>query len=90
MQATTVLTGVNVLLLLSLLYVHYKSFAKIKSAFTAGLALFAVLFLAQNLVSLYYYAASMPYYVNAVEAHAFILALLQATAFSVMNWLAWK
>lgn len=90
MQLTTGLVLLNSLLLLSLLYLHGKNLLRIRTSFTAGLTLFALLFLAENLVSLYYYSTNMPYYVNAVETHVFILSLLQTIAFSIMNWISWK
>ncbi len=90
MQLTTFLTAANAVMLLALLFVYWKSVQKVRSGFTYGLALFALLFLLQSLASLYFYATNMPYYANMVELHVFILTILQAIAFAVMNWLAWK
>ena len=90
MMVTEVLTVVNVGLLLSLLYVYAKNYAKMKSGFTAGLALFAGLFLLQNLVSLFFLVTMMPYFVDEVEAIMPVMTVLQTLAFIVMNWLTWK
>lgn len=90
MTLTTWLAGINVVLLLSILFVYYKSLVKLKSGFTLGLALFAALFLLQNAVSFYYFTTMMPYFVDAVETHVFILTILQTLAFLVLNWITWK
>lgn len=90
MNATTVLTGISTIFLLGLLYVYYKNLKQAKSKFTIGLFLFALLFLAQNLVSLYYYITMMEYYAPEVEVHVFILTLLQAVGFMILLKITWE
>ena len=89
-QVTTYLAIANCLLLTALLYVYGKNLLKVRTSFTAGLTLFIVLFLVENLVSLYFYSTNMPYYAAAVETHVFLLSLLQTVAFAIMNWISWK
>ena len=84
MNITTILTTVSALALAGLLYIYIKNLKNIKSKFTIGLFIFAVLFLIQNLVSLYYYLTMMDYYSPEVEVHVFILTLLQTAAFLVL------
>ena len=90
MNACTVLTGISTLLLLGLLFIYYKNLKKIKSNFTIGLFIFALLFLIQNLVSLYYFITMMKYYAPEVEAHVFILTLLQAIGFAILLKITWE
>ena len=90
MNITTFLTGISTLLLLGLLYIYYKNLKKIKSNFTIGLFIFALLFLVQNLVSLYYYITMMKYYAPEVEIHVFILTLLQAIGFAILLKITWE
>ena len=90
MNATTVLTGISTIFLLGLLYVYYKNLKQAKSKFTIGLFLFALLFLAQNLVSLYYYITMMEYYAPEVEVHVLILTLLQAIGFMILLKITWE
>ena len=90
MNFTTILTGFSTLLLSGLLYVYYKNLRKIKSKFTIGLFVFALLFLIQNLVSLYYYLTMMKYYTPEVEVHVFILTLLQTIAFLILLKITWE
>ena len=90
MQLTSILTSVSILLLLALLWIYWQNYRKLKSGFTLGLITFALIFLIQNLMSFYYFATMMPYFVDAVEMHVFLLSMLQSIAFAVMLWNAWK
>ena len=90
MSITAALTGISVLLLLGLLYVYSKNLRRAKSKFTIGLFVFALLFLAQNLVSLYFYLTMMEYYVPAVELHVFIFTVLQTLGFFVLLKITWE
>ena len=90
MNVTTAITAVSTIFLLGLLYVYYKNLKQAKSKFTIGLFLFALLFLAQNLVSLYYYITMMEYYAPEVAVHVFILTLLQAIGFMILLKITWE
>ena len=90
MNITTVLTGISTLLLLSLLYAYYKNLKNIKSKFTIGLFLFAILFLVQSFVSLFFYITMMKYYAPEVEIHVFIITLLQTIGFAILLKITWE
>ena len=90
MNLTTMLTVVSVLILGGLLHIYIKNLKKIKSKFTIGLFIFALLFLIQNLVSLYYYLTMMRYYSPEVEVHIFILTLLQTIGFLILLKITWE
>lgn len=90
MNVTTILTGVNILLVLGLMFVYVKSCMKIKSGFIVGLLIFAALFLIQNVVSFYYFVTMMPYYVNGVDIHVLVLTILQTLAFGVLTYNTWR
>lgn len=90
MTLTTILTAVSTVILAGLLHVYIKNLKKIKSNFTVGLLVFALLFLMQNLVSLYFYLTMMEYYVPAVELHVFIFTLLQTIGFAILLKLTWE
>lgn len=90
MTLTTILTALSSLILAALLHVYIKNLRKIKSSFTIGLMIFAILFLLQNIVSLYFYITMMDYYVPKVELHVFIFTLLQTIGFAVLLKLTWE
>ncbi|MBI2649697.1 hypothetical protein HYX04_00105 [Candidatus Woesearchaeota archaeon] len=90
MNITTILAVISVIALGMLLHIYIKNLKKIKSKFTIGLLVFALLFLLQNLVSLYYYLTMMKYYTPEVEVHVFILTLLQTIAFLILLKITWE
>ena len=90
MNVTTILTGISTLFLAGLLYVYIKNLKNIKSRFTIGLFVFALLFLFQNLVSLYFYLTMMQYYSPQAELHVFIFSLLQSVAFLILLRITWE
>ena len=90
MTLTTILTAISTLILAALLHVYIKNLRKIKSSFTIGLMIFAILFLLQNIVSLYFYLTMMDYYVPAVELHVFIFTLLPTIGFAILLKLTWE
>ena len=90
MNITTIITAVSTIFLLGLLYVYLKNLKNAKSKFTIGLFIFALLFLIQNIVSLYYYVTMMKYYAPEVEIHVFILTLLQALGFLTLLIITWE
>ncbi|MBI2546379.1 hypothetical protein HYV81_04320 [Candidatus Woesearchaeota archaeon] len=90
MQATFALTGINILLLLSLAYIYGRNWMKVKTSFSTGLLLFTAIFLIQSITSFYFYMTEMPYFVEMVSLHVLILTVLQTIAFSVLNVISWK
>jgi len=90
MSITTVLTVISTIILIFLLYIYSRNLKRIKSGFTMGLFIFALLFLIQNIVSLYFYVTMMDYYASGVELHAFILTLLQTIGFAVLLKITWE
>ncbi len=90
MTLTTILTLVSTLLLITLAYIYTKNLEKIKSEFTIGLLVFAILFLLQNLVSLYFYFTMVAYYTSQVELQVFIFSLLQTIAFLILLKITWE
>jgi hypothetical protein len=90
MKATFVLTVVNIVLLLALAYVYGRNWQKIRSTFSAGLLLFTLAFLAQYLVSFYFYMTEMSFFVDMVSMHVFVLTVLQTIAFAILNGISWS
>ncbi len=87
---STYVTGLNIILIFSLMYVYLRNFRKIRSLFTLGLLLFSLLFIIQNIFSFYFYITMMPIYEKGLELYALIFTVLQTFAFAIMNWITWK
>jgi hypothetical protein len=90
MTLSTMVTGINILLILLLLYVYGRNFLKTRSDFAAGLLIFAGIFLLMNLVSFYYFISMMPYFVLEVQPYMLMLHMLQMAGFIVLNWITWR
>lgn len=90
MNVITSLSLVNIVLVIGLLYVYLKNFIKMRSFFTAGLLVFAALFLVQNVMAFYFMVTMMPYYASAVEPFMVVFTMLQLVAFAVLNYITWR
>lgn len=90
MTISTVLTVLNLILILALVVAYAKNLSKIKSPFTIGLFLFAVIFLLQNFLYIYFHITMMPLYTASAELFVFLLTILQTIAFSILNGVTWR
>lgn len=90
MTLSTTLTVINLILILFLLVVYIKNYSKIKSPFTLGLFMFALIFLLQNILYLYFNFTMMSLYTMESEIFVFILTILQTIAFTILNIITWK
>lgn len=90
MTATLVLTVLSSFLLIVLLSVYGKNLRRVQAKFTLGLFIFALVWLMEKLVSLYYYIAMMEYYVPQVSGQVFVLSLLQTLALLILVKITWE
>lgn len=90
MTFTEILSAINILLIVVLVYIYFKSYIRMKSGFTLGLLLFSLLFLVHNALYLYFALTMMPYYSQSLGLYGFIFTLLQTLAFASLAWVAWK
>lgn len=87
---TTVIAGINILLIVSLLVVYLRNAMRIRSGFTYGLLLFIILFLFHNILVFYFSVTMMPLYAEGVAPFMFVFTLLQLIAFAILNWVTLK
>lgn len=90
MTISTILTVINLVLILALVIAYAKNLSKIKSPFTIGLFLFALIFLLQNLLYFYFNITMMPLYTQSAEMFVFVLTILQTIAFTILNLVTWR
>ena len=86
MNASMIVSGVNTLLLLILVWTYGRSMVRMPTRFTFGLLAFAGLLLVQNLVTLYYAITMMPLFVAGLEGFLFAYQILQAVAFAALTY----
>jgi len=88
MIATIVLAGVNVILASILLVVYRGVYARTKASFTLALLLFALAFLAQNLLVAYSFVTMMAIVPTALDPYLLAIGALEGLGLGVMLWSA--
>jgi len=88
MIATIVLAGVNVILASILLVVYRGVYARTKASFTLALFLFALAFLAQNLLVAYSFVTMMAIVPTALDPYLLAIGALEGLGLGVMLWSA--
>lgn len=84
------LHGLNILLLIVLLYIYVQNYRHLKAKLTLGLILFVVLFLVQSLMNVYYDTAMVMYSSTSAETAATILEGIKTVAFAILVWISWE
>ena len=89
-EFAAVVNFVNILLLLSLVYIYVRNFLSIKATFCIGLMIFVVLFLLENLLSLYFHLMHAHVYSPDAAQFSLVLNLLQTLGFGALVYVTWK
>jgi len=86
-----VVSAISIIVLAGLLLVYANNFRSIKSTFSVGLVLFAILFLVQNIaaIALYLSMATQDYGL-AVAMPMLALNIAELTGFGVLFWISWQ
>jgi hypothetical protein len=87
MLVATALSGVNVLLLAVLAVIWAKNYRTFESEMTAGLAVFAITMLLENLVAIYFFFSSGMLYADSldVQQSVAVLRALQTVALTFLT-----
>jgi len=86
---TTIATGITLFCLLLLMFIYIRHLIKVRSKYTVGLVVFALLFLIQNGISLYFFLTSPEIYVGLVGVHMIGITILEAIAFATLVFISW-
>lgn len=82
--------SVNVIILIFLLYVFTRNYRHIRSNYNMGLLIFALLFLAENLISIHLGIFSWPYHDTDIILHIVVINFIQLLGLSAMLRITWK
>ncbi len=88
MFSTYVAAGVNIILLLGILYPSLLNLAKTRSSVSTLLVTFSLAFLIQNVVAVSFHLV-IPYTL-AVEFEVMILTALQTVGFAALFWVTYR
>ncbi len=81
--------GLNVILTAILVLIYSKNFRKLRSKFTAGLLLFALAFLIQNIASIVFYKSVLILY-NGLTTFQMAVSGLQLVGLILLLYVTWK
>lgn len=92
MTVATIFSGINVILLGVLTAIWVRNYRTFGSEMTAGLAIFAVAMLLENLVAIYFFFSSGMLYANAPGAQQSVVVLraLQTLALTILTYVTAK
>lgn len=87
-NAVTVVAGLNVVLAAALAILYARVYGKTKAPFTLGLVLFALAFLAQNVLVAYSYGTMMPLFGAELVPYLLAIGMLEAAGLVAVLWTA--
>ncbi len=90
LDLATVVTAINILLLVSLSYVYFSNYLRLRSKFALGLSFFSGMFLLQNLFALYCQLVMVEYYSPEVTEIVLVLNTLEAVGLEVLAYISWR
>ena len=86
-----VLAGASVAVLIGLLYIYVGNYRGLRSPLSAGLIVFAVLFLVENLAAMYFYVAMSSW--TGSSSYAVPMLVLNAAelvGFATLFYVSWR
>ena len=84
------LHGLNIILGLALVVLYVQNYRQLRSKYTIGLLLFALLLVLHSAMGLYFDASMVMYSNTAAEQAATVLEGLKAVSFAVLLWISWE
>jgi hypothetical protein len=88
--ANTIISTVNIALLVILIFIYVNIYVKTRSAFTIGLVIFAVVFLVRDLTSSPFITSMYGFRAYGLGPFAFLPSLFELVALSVLLYLSVK
>ncbi len=90
MMYTLYLEGLNTIFLAGLLYIYIPNYKALKSLTGAGLILFSLVLLIQNLAGIFLHFTGGELYAKMLAVQVFGLKLIETIAILVLSYSAWK
>ncbi len=87
---TSLAAGVNVMLLFGLLSIYVQNCRQIRSKFTTGLLVFAIVFLLLNAATIYFNMTIQMYNSAEAELLALVLSATQTVGLATLLWVSWE
>ncbi|HEX9566270.1 MAG TPA: hypothetical protein VGA48_01580 [Thermoplasmata archaeon] len=85
-----VLAGASIAVLIGLLYIYVGNYRGLRSPLSAGLIVFAGLFLIENLAAMYFYVALSEWAGAAVAVPMLALNAAELVGFATLLYVSWR
>lgn len=86
-ETSLVLSGINAMILVSLIYVYAKNYQKLNSKFSLGLLIFASILLIENILAFYFNWTMMGLYAEKVAQQGLILRSLETASLIILGYI---
>ncbi len=84
------LSGINVLLTLVLIYIYFRNHKLVKSKMTMGMLFFAVMFLIENALSLYFYNALLLEGITSITTFHLVVKFFEMIGLLGLLYVTWE
>ena len=89
-ETAIILSGLNVAILSSLIYVYAKNYQTLNSKFSLGLLIFASILLVENALAFYFNWTMMGLYAEKVAQQGLILRGLETASLIILGYITWR
>lgn len=89
-ETSMILSGLNVAILASLIYVYAQNYQKLNSKFSLGLLVFASILLLENILAFYFNWTMMGLYAEKVAQQGLILRSLETVSLAILGYITWR
>ena len=89
-ETSLILSGLNIAILISLIYVYADNYQKLKSKFSLGLLIFASILLVENVLAFYFNWTMMGLYAEKVAQQGLILRSLESASLIILGYITWR
>ena len=89
-EAVLAFSGINVLLTVVLIYIYFRNHKLIKSKMTLGMLFFAVMFLIENALSLYFYNSLLMQGITSITTFHLVVKFFEMIGLLVLLYVTWE
>lgn len=89
-ETSMILSGLNVAILASLIYVYAQNYQELNSKFSLGLLVFASILLLENILAFYFNWTMMGLYAEKVAQQGLILRSLETVSLAILGYITWR
>jgi hypothetical protein len=89
-QVVLAFSGINVFLTVALIYIYFRNHKLVKSKITLGMLFFAVMFLIENALSLYFYNSLLLQGITSITTFHLVVKFFEMIGLLVLLYVTWE